>query len=151
MYSGLRGIPCWETKFSPQLVRVLFVPKWGDHNVDATKGGASRGALEPPWPVLEFLPPGAFVVSSLFWRPEAPLGRIFQRGSHVSSLDPSGEIQAYPSFYKINFQDFHCLFNLTWYQMGRGREESFNSWKWFSAHVKISPCSQFKKFKTKLY
>ena len=65
----------------------------------------------------------------------------------MSSLDPSGEIQAYPSFYKINFPDFHCLFNLSWYQMGRGREESFNSLKCFSAHVKISPCSQFKKFK----
>ena len=66
----------------------------------------------------------------------------------MSSLDPSGEIQAYPSFYKINFPDFHCLFNLSWYQMGRGREESFSSSKCFSARVKISPCGKFKKFKT---
>ena len=66
----------------------------------------------------------------------------------MSSLDPCGEIQAYPSFYKINFPDFLCLFNLSWYQMGRGREESFNSSKCFSARVKISPCGKFKKFKT---
>ena len=32
--------------------------------------------------------------------------------------------------------------------MGRGREESFNSLKCFSALVKISPYSKFKKFKT---
>ena len=31
--------------------------------------------------------------------------------------------------------------------MGRGREESFNSSKCFSALVKISPCGKFKKFK----
>ena len=66
----------------------------------------------------------------------------------MSSLDPSEEIQAYPSFYKINFPDFHCLFNLSWYQMGRGREESFSSSKCLSAHVKIPPCGKFKKIKT---
>ena len=88
-----------------------------------------------------------FLLSHFCVKAGAPLGRIFQRGSHVSSLDPSGEIQAYPSFYKINFPDFHCLFNLSWYQMSR-EEESFNSWKYFSALVKISPCSKFKKFKT---
>ena len=65
----------------------------------------------------------------------------------MSSLDPSGETQAYPFPYKINFRDFHGLFNLSWYQVGRGREESFNSSKCFSAHVKISPCSKFKKIK----
>ena len=59
----------------------------------------------------------------------------------MSSLDPSGEIQAYPFPYKINFPDFHCLFNLS------REEESFNSWKYFSALVKISPCGKFKKFK----
>ena len=32
--------------------------------------------------------------------------------------------------------------------MGRGREESFNSLKCFSALVVISPCGKFKKFKT---
>ena len=32
--------------------------------------------------------------------------------------------------------------------MGRGREVSFNASKYFSAFVKISPCSKFKKFKT---
>ena len=62
----------------------------------------------------------------------------------MSFLDPSGEIQAYSSFYKINFSDFHCLFNLSWYQIGRGREESFNSSKCFSALVKVSPCGKFK-------
>ena len=66
----------------------------------------------------------------------------------MSSLDPSREIQAYPFPYKINFPDFYCLFNLSWYQMGRGREESFNSSKCLSARVKISPCVKFKKFKT---
>lgn len=66
----------------------------------------------------------------------------------MSSLDPSGEIQAYPFPYKINFPDFHCLFNLSRYQMGRGREESFNSLKCFSALVKISPCGKFKNFRT---
>ena len=80
--------------------------------------------------------------------PGAPLGQTFRRGSHVSSLDTSGEVQAYPFPCKINFPDFHCLFNLSWYQMGRGEEESFNSSKCFSALVKISPCGKFKKFKT---
>ena len=32
--------------------------------------------------------------------------------------------------------------------MSRGREVSFNASKCFSAFVKISPCSKFKKFKT---
>ena len=32
--------------------------------------------------------------------------------------------------------------------MGRGREVSFNVLKCFSAFVKISSCSKFKKFKT---
>ena len=53
------------------------------------------------------------------------MGWIFQRESHVSSLDPSREIQAYPFPYKINFPDFYCLFNLSWYQMGRGRVLQF--------------------------
>ena len=75
----------------------------------------------------------------------APLGRIFQRESHVSSLDPSGEIQAYPSFYKINFSDFHCLFNPSWYQMGRGGKESFNFLKCFFVLVKMSSCGKLKK------
>lgn len=66
----------------------------------------------------------------------------------MSLLDPSGEIQAYPFPYKINFSDFHCLFNLSWYQIGRGREESFNSSKCFSALVKVSPCGKFKNFRT---
>ena len=42
-----------------------------------------------------------------------PLGWLFQRGSHVSLLDPSGKIQAHPFAYKINFPDFHCLFTLS--------------------------------------
>ena len=32
--------------------------------------------------------------------------------------------------------------------MGKGKEVSFNVSKCFSAFVKISPCSKFKKFKT---
>ena len=32
--------------------------------------------------------------------------------------------------------------------MGKGREVSFNVSKCFSAYVKISSCSNFKKFKT---
>ena len=32
--------------------------------------------------------------------------------------------------------------------MGKGKEMSFNVSKCFSAFVKISPCSKFKKFKT---
>ena len=66
----------------------------------------------------------------------------------MSSLDPSGEIQAYPFPCKISFPDFCCYINLSWHQMGRGREVSFNSSKCFSAFVKISPCGKFKKFKT---
>ena len=38
-------------------------PKTGDHKVDAAEGGAFWRSLEPPWPVLAFLPPGVFVVS----------------------------------------------------------------------------------------
>ena len=50
---------------------------------------------------------------------------------------------------KINFPDFHCLLNPSWYQMGRGREVSFfNSSKCLSALVKIFPCGRFKKIKT---
>ena len=63
-------------------------------------------------------------------------------------FDPSGEIQTYPFPCKINFPDFHCLLNPSWYQMGRGREVSFNSSKCLSALVKIFPCGRFKKFKT---
>ena len=63
-------------------------------------------------------------------------------------LDPSGEIQAYPFPHKINFPDFYCLLNPSWYQMGRGREVSFNSSKCLSALVKIFPCGTFKKIKT---
>ena len=66
----------------------------------------------------------------------------------MSSLDPSGEIQAYSLPCKIGFPDFHCFVNPSWYQMGRGREVSFNSSKYFSVLVKISPCFKFKKFKT---
>ena len=66
----------------------------------------------------------------------------------MSSLDPSGEIQAYPFPCKISFPDFHCFANLSWYQMGRGREVSFNSLKCLSAVVKISSSGKFKKFKT---
>ena len=40
-------------------------PNRGDHKVDATEGGAFWRSLEPTWPVLEFLPPGIFVVSPL--------------------------------------------------------------------------------------
>ena len=66
----------------------------------------------------------------------------------MSLLDPSGEIQASPFPCKIRFPDFHCFVNPSSYQMGRGREVSFNSSKCFSALVKISPCGKFKKFKT---
>ena len=66
----------------------------------------------------------------------------------MSSLDLSGEIQAYPFPCKISFPDFHCFVKLSWYQMGRGREVSFNYSKCFSALVKISLCGKFKKFKT---
>ena len=100
--------------------------------------------LKPPWLVLEFLPPRGFLVSSLFWMPEAPLGQIFWRGSQVSSLDPSGEIQAYPFPCDINFPDFHCLVNLSWYQMSRGREVSFNASKCFSALSKYPLAASLK-------
>ena len=66
----------------------------------------------------------------------------------MSSLDPSGEIQAYPFPCKISFLEFHCFINLSCYQMCRGREVSFNSLKCYSALVKIFPCGKFKKFKT---
>jgi len=78
----------------------------------------------------------------------APLGQIFQRGSQVSSLDSSGEIQANPFPCKINFPDFHCFVSPFWYQMGRGREASCDPSKCLSALVKISPCGKFKKLKT---
>ena len=104
--------------------------------------------LKLPWLVLEFLLPGVFVVWSLVWMLCAPLGLIFRRGSHVSSLDPSGEIEAYPFPCKISFLAFHWLINLSWNQMGKGREVSFNVSKRFSAFVKISPCRKFLKFKT---
>ena len=66
----------------------------------------------------------------------------------MSPLDPSGEIQAYPFPCKISFPDFHCFMNLSWYQMGRGREVSFSSSKCLSVLFKISLCGKFKKFKT---
>ena len=66
----------------------------------------------------------------------------------MSLLDSSGEIQAYPFPCKISFPDFHCFVNLSWYQMGRGRELSFNSSKCLPVFFKISPCGKFKKFKT---
>ena len=66
----------------------------------------------------------------------------------MSLLDPSGEIQAYPFPCKINFPDFHCLLNPSWYQMGRGRDGSFNSSKSLSSLVKIFPCGRFKNCKT---
>ena len=66
----------------------------------------------------------------------------------MSLLDPSGEIQANPFPCIISFPDFHCFVNQSRYQMGRGREVSFNSSKCLSAFFKISPCGKFKKFKT---
>ena len=66
----------------------------------------------------------------------------------MSSLDPSGEIQAHPFPCKISFPDFHCFVDPSWYQVGRGRDVYFNSLKCFSALDKISPCGKFKKFKT---
>ena len=126
-------------------MRVFIFPKWGDHRVDVAEGGAFWRSLEPRWPILEFLSPGVLVVSSPFWRLRAPLGWIFWG---KSLLDPSGEIQAYPFPRKINFPDFYWLLNQSWYQMGRGREVSFNSSKCLSALVKIFPCGRFKKFKT---
>ena len=89
--------------------------------------------LKPPWLVLESPPPGDFAISSLSWMLGSPLGRIFRRGSQLISLGRSGEIQAYPFPCNINFPDFHCLVNPSWYQMGRGREVSFNASKCFSA------------------
>ena len=35
----------------------------GDHRVDAAEGGAFWRSLEPPGPILEFLPPGVLVSS----------------------------------------------------------------------------------------
>ena len=78
----------------------------------------------------------------------APRGWIFRRGSQLTWLDPSGEIQAYPFPCNINFPDFHDLVSPSYYQMGRGREVSFSFLKCFSAFVKISPCGKFKKIKT---
>ena len=52
---------------------------------------------------------------------------------------------AYHFFYKINFSDFHCLFNPSWYQMGRGGKESFNFLKCFFVLVKMSSCGKLKK------
>ena len=74
-----------------------------------------------------------------------PLGSNFLRKKFVGSI---WGIQAYPFPHKINFPDFYCLLNPSWYQMGRGREVSFNSSKCLSALVKIFPCGMFKKFKT---
>ena len=119
----------------------LFVPKWGDHRVDVAEGGTFWRSLEQAWPVLEFLPPRVLVVSIL--NVGGPLGSNFLR----KILDPAGEIQAYPFPHKINFSDFHCFVNPSWYQMGRGREMSFISSKCFSALVKKFPCGRFKKFK----
>ena len=73
-----------------------------------------------------FFSPGVFDVLSLVWMLGAPLGCIFWRGSHVSLLDLSGEIEVYPFSCKISFLDFHWFVNLSWYQMGKGREISFN-------------------------
>ena len=71
--------------------------------VDVAKGSAFWRSLEPPWPVLEFLPPGVLVVlsPSECWQP--PWVEI----SEENLLDPSGEIQAYPFPCKINFPDFY--------------------------------------------
>ena len=40
-------------------------PSRGDHRDDVAEGegGASWRSLEPPWPILEFLPPGVLVSS----------------------------------------------------------------------------------------
>ena len=46
----------------------------GEIKVDAAEGGAFWRSLEPPWPVLEFLPPGVFVVSPLMLKAGGPLG-----------------------------------------------------------------------------
>ena len=84
----------------------------------------------------------------LYFEGQGPLGSNLPKKKPCEFVEPSGEIQAYPFPYKINFSDFHCLFNLSWYHMGRGEEESFSSLKCFSALVRISPCGTFKKFKT---
>ena len=49
-----------------------LLPKMGDHKVDAAEGGAFWRSLEPPWPVLECLPPGVFVVSFLYIEGQGP-------------------------------------------------------------------------------
>ena len=135
-------------RFSAWLVRVFICPQVRSVTLSVAFFG---NFLKPPWLVLEFLPSGVFVVSSLVWMLGAPLGWIFWRGSLVSSLDPSGEIEAYPFPCKISFLDFHWLVNPSWYQMGKRREVSFNVSKCFSVFVKISPCGKFLKFKIKLY
>ena len=85
-----------------------------------------------PWFVLGTPPPqGDFTISSLSWMLVTPRGHIFQRGSQLISLDPSGEIQAYPFPCNINFPDFHCLVNLSWYEVGRGSEMFSDAFKYF--------------------
>ena len=144
MYSGLQGIPCWEIKFSALLVRVFICSQegrsygwchWGQCFLEILRAAMARIGISSSW--------GSCFVSILNVR--GPLGSNFPR---KTLLDPSGEIQAYPFPRKINFPDFYWLSNPSWYQMGRGREVSFNSSKCLSALIKIFPCGRFKNFKT---
>ena len=99
---------------------------------DDIEGGVSCRFFRVTWLVLEFFSSREFSrFLPLFWTPDAPLGRIFQRESQLISLDLSGEIQAYPFPCKINFLDFYCLVSPSWFQPGRGREVSSNSKKCF--------------------
>ena len=144
-FSGLWGISCWEIRFLTWLVRVLreevigLMPRERCF-LEIFRAVMAHIGISSSW--------GSCYFASLL-NARDPLGQIFQ-GKTV--LDPSGEIQAYPFPRKINFPGFYRLLNLSWYQMGRGREVPFNSSKCLSALVKIFPCGRFKKFKqTKLY
>ena len=87
------------------------------------------------------------LVSSL--KAGGPLGSNLLKRKPCEFVGSIWETQAYPFPCKISFPDFRCFVDpLSWYQMGRGREVSFNSSKCSSALVKISPCGKFKKFKT---
>ena len=85
-------------------------------------------------------------VSSL--KAGGPLGLNLLKRKPCEFVGSIWESQAYPFPCKISFPDFHCFINQSWYQMGRGREVSFNSSKCFSALVKLSPSGKIKKFKT---
>ena len=120
IFSGFWGIPCWETTFSAWLLRVFYLSPSREIIRSVTLSVAYFGHFKSRHGLYwNFFSSGVFDVLSLVWMLGAPLGCIFWRGSHVSLLDLSGEIEVYPFSCKISFLDFHWLVNLSWYQMGK--------------------------------